>query len=318
MLQDQEKRGVLAIALMAAFADGAKDEAERESVRSVAESLDAAGGEGVSGVLSDVMLRRIDVEDAANLLQNPESRQLAFEVAVQVCDADGLRNEAENSFLDRLKVALSISAAEAGEATAAPDALATAAPDQGLLPPALAAVPQEAETAKLEAMILNYAILCGALELLPQSIAGMAVIPMQIKMVHRIGAAHGMTLGTEQIKDFLGTLGVGLTSQYLETFGRKMLGGFLKRQVGSLGGKLGKGATSVAMSFTTTYALGHVALQYYAGGRRMNTETLRSAFQSALGEARSLQTQYMPAIQQQAAGLDMASVMNMVRGHRTP
>jgi uncharacterized protein (DUF697 family)/tellurite resistance protein len=313
MLQDQEKRGIMAIALMAAFADGSKDDRERESVRSVGESLDATGGAAFSGVLTDVMLKRIDMNGAATLLGSPESRLLAYEVAVQVCDADGLRGDAENQFLDNLKGALAVSPAEANELTIAPDAIATASPDRGTLPAAMAATPTE-PAQNFDSMIRNYAILCGALELLPQSIAGMAVIPMQIKMVHRIGAAHGMSLGTAQIKDFLATLGVGLTSQYLETFGRKLLGGFLKRQVGGWGGTIGKGATSVAMSFVTTYAIGHVAAQYYAGGRRMDTNTLRAAYQSALGEAQSLQSQYMPAMQQQAAGLDMATVMNMVRG----
>ena len=61
----------------------------------------------------------------------------------------------------------------------------------------------------------------------PQSLASMAIIPLQMKMVYRIGKAHGFELDRGHIKDLLATLGVGLTSQYVEQFGRKLLGGLL-------------------------------------------------------------------------------------------
>jgi hypothetical protein len=42
---------------------------------------------------------------------------------------------------------------------------------------------------ELEQSILNYSILNGALELLPQSWASLAIIPAQIKMVSHQGRA---------------------------------------------------------------------------------------------------------------------------------
>jgi len=48
----------------------------------------------------------------------------------------------------------------------------------------LAAEPAYAATmtgAELDTMILNYAILNGALELLPQNLASMAIIPLQMR-----------------------------------------------------------------------------------------------------------------------------------------
>ena len=59
-------------------------------------------------------------------------------------------------------------------------------------------------------MILNYAILNGALELLPESLATMAIIPLQMKMVYRIGKTYGFELDRGHIKDFLATAGVGI------------------------------------------------------------------------------------------------------------
>jgi len=70
----------------------------------------------------------------------------------------------------------------------------------------------------------------------------------------------------------------------------------------------------MAMSFATTYALGQVAKRYYAGGRVMSTEVLRQSFQELLGPARQMQERYLPQMQQQAAGLDAAKVMDLVRG----
>ncbi|MDP1323875.1 hypothetical protein Q6315_28295, partial [Klebsiella pneumoniae] len=46
---------------------------------------------------------------------------------------------------------------------------------------AAAAAPSSALDAELDKSILNYALLNGALELLPQSWASMAIIPMQVK-----------------------------------------------------------------------------------------------------------------------------------------
>jgi hypothetical protein len=45
----------------------------------------------------------------------------------------------------------------------------------------------------------------------------------------------------------------------------------------------------------------------------MNTAVLQSTFQSLLGPAKQMQSQYMPQIQQKAATLDPMQVMNMLR-----
>jgi uncharacterized protein (DUF697 family) len=167
--------------------------------------------------------------------------------------------------------------------------------------------------AELDKMVLHYAILNGALELLPQSMASMAIIPLQMKMVYRVGKAHGYELDRGHIKDLLATMGVGLTGQYLEDIGRKLIGGIFGRIAGGMIGGLARGATGVAFSFATTYALGHVAKRYYAGGRTMNTQMLKQAFDTMLGQARGLQAQYMPQIEQKARTVDVNQIVQMVR-----
>ena len=167
--------------------------------------------------------------------------------------------------------------------------------------------------AELDKSILNYALLNGALELLPQSWASKAIIPIQVKMVYAIGKTNGVDLDQGHIKEFIAAVGVGLTSQYLEQFGRKLLGGLLGKVAGRTIGRMGGAATGMALSFATTYALGQVAKRYYAGRRTMNTEVLQDTFQSLLGPAKQMQAQSLPQIQQKAASLNPMEIMNMLR-----
>jgi len=308
-MNSEQQKSILAIALFAAFADGAKHDREREEIRRIAESL---GGEteapDLARLYQDVLLKRISLDAAAAALTDPGERQLAYEMAVCVCDADGRQSEAEQRFLNDLKALLKLDAGQAAaferDAESIVDLSEAAAPG-----PVVAAQPNISE-AELDKSILNYALMNGALELLPQSWASMAIIPLQIKMVYGIGRAHGVSLDQSHIKEFIAAAGVGLTSQYLEQFGRKLLGGLLGKAFGNIGGA----ATGMAFSFATTYALGQAAKRYYAGGRVMNTTVLKDTFQNLLGPAKQMQTQYLPQIQQQAATLDMGRVMAMVRG----
>ena len=285
-MNPEQQKSILAIALFAAFADGAKHDREREEIRRIAESLGGeAGAPDLARLYQDVLLKRVSLEAVAAALVDPGERQLAYEMAVCVCDADAIVDLSE---------------------VAAPAAVVAA--------PGPAVAQANVDEAELNKSILNYALMNGALELLPQSWASMAIIPLQIKMVYGIGKAHGVSLDQGHIKEFIAAAGVGLTSQYLEQFGRKLLGGLLGKAAGGLLGNVGSAATGMAFSFATTYALGQLAKRYYAGGRVMNTAVLKDTFQNLLGPAKQMQTQYLPQIQQKAGTLDMGSVMAMVRG----
>jgi uncharacterized protein (DUF697 family)/tellurite resistance protein len=314
-----EQKAILTIALFAAFADGIKDEREREEVRRIAAALaEQAGTPDLARLYQDVLLKRVSPESAAKVLVDRDQRQLAYEMALCVCEADGRLADAERRFLDGLKRELELDVAQAEAAEGEVDSVVSAT--ETALPPIRNAAtapqpaqPPQASSADLDKSILNHALLCGALELLPQSWASMAIIPLQIKMVYGIGQAHGVALDQGHIKEFIAAAGVGLTSQYLEQMGRKLLGGLLGKAAGKTFGKLGGAATGIAFSFATTYALGQLARRYYAGGRTMNADLLRETFQSLLGPARQLQTQYLPQIQQKAATLDASQVMALMR-----
>lgn len=232
-------------------------------------------------------------------------------MAVCVCDADGIQSPEESAFIADLGVSLGLDAGARKDYSERAEAIA-AAPAAGVGggPGAATSTMDQAATDK---MILDASILNGALELLPESLSTMAIIPLQMRLVYRIGKAHGYELDQGHIKDFLATAGVGLTSQYLEQAGRKLLGGLLGAIGGGLLRGVGRQAVSSGMSFASTYALGHVAQRYYAGGRTFSTQMLRDAFQQMLGQARGMQARYLPQMQEQARTLNPARIVDLVR-----
>jgi uncharacterized protein (DUF697 family)/tellurite resistance protein len=331
-MTDLERDAILSIALLAAFADGNNEARERDEIRRIADALQGETGVNTAAIYQNVLLKKTTLESATASISSSDAAMLAYEFAVGVCDADGAHSPAEKAFLDRLRdllkldkgatetvatqaaqlaaapVAMAAGAATASASTASAGSNAASSAQQPLEPPLAATMTQ----AELDKMILNYSILNGALELLPQSIASMAIIPLQMKMVYRIGKAHGFELDKGHIKDFLATLGVGLTSQYVEQFGRRLVGGLLGKVAGGIGRSTGSMITGSAFSFATTYALGHVAKRYYAGGRSLSADSLKQAFSGVLGEAKQLQTKYLPDIQQRARTIDVSQIMKEV------
>ncbi len=324
MTDSQERNSaLLTIALFAAFADGNKHEDEREEIRSIAESLAGPDAPDLRALYQDVLLKRVSLGDAVARLDDPGEKHLAYEMAVGVCDADGRMTEDERVFLNELKQHLGIGSGEAAEIeheaeqivelTEAAAPATVPAPATGTAAKAAAPV----DEAALDQSILNYSILNGALELLPQSWASMAIIPLQIRMVYGVGKEYGVELDRGHIKEFLATLGVGMTSQYIEQFGRKLIGGLFRGAAGRGIGRIGRTATGMAFSFASTYALGQVAKRYYAGGRQMSTELLKRTFDEVLGSAKQMQGDYIPQIEQKARSLDMGEVMGLVKGRGT-
>jgi uncharacterized protein (DUF697 family)/tellurite resistance protein len=312
-----ETRAIVSLSLLAAFVDGEKHERERAEIKRIAEGLSQADGMNLPTLYQDVLMKRVSLASVAGELKSTESKQLAYEMAVCVCDADGTQSDAERMFLADVRSSLGLDASAAQFSQQAEEIAAAvpaaAAGTATAVAPVAAAAPSP-DSAELDKSILNASILNGALELLPETLSTMAIIPLQMKLVYRIGKAYGYELDSGHVKDFLATVGVGLTSQYLEQAGRKLLGGLLGRMGGGLLRGLGNQAVSSGMSFASTYALGHVAKRYYAGGRTLSAQMLKETFSGVVQEGKSLQTQYLPAIQEKARTLDAGKVLSLVRG----
>ena len=332
----EEIRATLTLCLLASYADGEKHDREREQIRQVAQGL--AGDEQVNlpGLYQDVLLRRVQLHEVLGRLATTEARQLAYEMAVCVCEADGHTSAREEAFLAQLRQAWGMGSGQAPDGFEAQARDIAEAPMQAPLAepapvPAGAQAPHPAaaealsgtaaqrrpgslSAVEMDRKILQASIMNGAIELLPENLSTLAIIPMQMRLVYQIGQSYGYELDRGHIKDFLAALGVGLTSQYLEQAGRKLLGGLLGRAGKGLLGGLGRQAVSSGMSFAATYALGHVANQYYAGGRALSTDMLKGAYQHVMQDGRQLQARYLPQMQETARQLDMAKILSMVRG----
>ena len=306
-----EQESILTLSLMAAFADGAKNDAERTEVRRIAESLPHDAVQPAA-LYQRVLLKQVTLAQAAAPLSSPELRQLAYEMAVCVCDADGALTDAEKAFLSELRRELKIESGQAAAFERSADALAVEPLADTSLPPV---IPQaSAVDAQVDQMVLNYAILNGALELLPESLATMAIVPLQMKMVYRVGKSYGHELGRGHIKELLAAAGLGLTSQVLEGYARKLLGGLLGKIGGGMAKGMGKQVAGSAMSFATTWALGKLAKQYYAGGRKLSGIEMRQVFGSLTEQARSLHSRYAGDIQQKAGSVNMSQLLPLIRG----
>jgi uncharacterized protein (DUF697 family)/tellurite resistance protein len=305
-MTDAERSAILAIAIHAAFVDGATDR-ERDQIRRVAESMTGDPAAGLSAAYRAVLVENRSVEEAAAVLTAPETRRFAYEMAVAVAESDGARSPAERAFLDRLRVALAVEAGPAAEMERQTQVLMTT-------PLAAASAPAQPDPAALDAKILNYAILNGALELLPESLATMAIIPLQMKLVYEVGLAHGHELDRGHVTELLATVGVGVTGQAIEQVGRKILGGILGSIGGRMLGGLGRQAASSGVAFATTYAIGQVAKEYYASGRTIDAARLKQVFQRMLEEARGLAGNYSGQIAEKARTLDMSKIVSIVKG----
>jgi uncharacterized protein (DUF697 family) len=302
---------LIAVCFHAAFADGENGSGERERIEDLGREL---GVGEVSAVARRILMGRLSLEEAVAPLVGREDRMLAYEMARAVCESDERLTAGEQAFLESLRGMLSLAAEEAAELDAEVDQLLT-------LPVSEGAGEEEGAVSRgadpdLSGMILRYSILNGALELLPQTMATMAILPLQMKMVWRIGKAHGQELDRASIKEFLAAAGIGLGSQMMEGFARKLLRGVGGRLAGKMAGRVAAQATGSAFSFASTYAIGHLACRYHAAGRKLGADEWKRAYPVLVEDAKKRYAGHLPEIRQRAAGLDAASILALVRGSR--
>jgi uncharacterized protein (DUF697 family)/tellurite resistance protein len=316
-----EAEAVFTLCLLAAFADGAKDARERAALIDLVERL-PDGPLDTGAVLNDVLLGGTGPAAAARLLRTEATRRRAFEMALCVAEVDGRLTPAERDFLETLGRELQLPTAWTGPLCDQADQLAVAAQATALAASPGPAPEQSADASGVapcgtadEAgrLALNYAMLNGALELLPQSLATLAVVPLQMKLVYRIGRLHGYELDRGHIRDFLGVAGIGLAAQVVEGYARRLATGWLGGKFGKTARRVADQATGSALTFATTYALGHLAQIYYAGGRQLPVEALRARFRELTGRGRELYQRQLPAIRERAAGIQLPDVLSLLK-----
>ena len=81
----------------------------------------------------------------------------------------------------------------------------------------------------LDTLVRNAAVLAGALELLPQGLATLGILPIQLKLVADIAAVHGHRVDGSHAKELLAAAGIGLGGQAVEGMMRRLLGRIARR-----------------------------------------------------------------------------------------
>lgn len=312
MMTPTDREALASIALLAAFADGQKQEAERAQLKALFESIEA---DASPHVYQRVLLGQTTVEAEAEKLSTPALRTFAYEMAVGVCDADGVASAEEQAFLGGLRSALGLEEAVAAPITAQGESLAHLADLPPVAPVAVAPseTPTSREPAGVDSVILKYAVLCGGLELLPQTLASMAVVPLQAKLVHSVGQQYGYALDKGHVRELLAVMGVGMTSQVMESYARKFFGKAVKKTLGKKMGKVAKKATGPLLAFATTFAIGQVAKRYYASGRTLSNVNLKSIYQENVTKGQQLYSQYSGQVAESARSTNLNNLMSMIR-----
>ena len=301
-LTQTETEAILTLCLMASFSDGEKSDAEREQIGKIATSF--AGSEiDLPALYQRVLMQSPHLQEVAGALTSSGAKKLAYEMAVCVVAADNLKADSEKLFLADLRAALQLDASSASALNAEASTLA-------LMP-----VPGDPPKTDDEAsqMILNYAIAAGALELLPQTLATLAIVPLQTKMVYRIGKQYGVELDKRSVGEFMATVGLGLASQVFEGFARRLARSLGKQVAGKLGGKIGDAVGGITMSFGSTYALGHLARLYYGSGRSLSIATLKSKYTPLLDEGKVLAQKYTTQITEQSQKFQSADIGTLLK-----
>lgn len=291
----QDARIIIALAALAANADGTLDQQERVSIMSAAERLGLSEDDPT---LHGVMNGGGDVAQLAHALSSDEARVAAYDVAAAVCHADGAPNARESAFLAALS-------RELGAVAASPDAAATmgAAAQAASTPPAAGAA------GDLDTFILDQAMMAGAAELLPHRFSALAILPLQLRMVYQIGQRHGQQFDMAQAKDLVAVLGIGVMGHTLEGVVRGVLGSVGRGLLGGLLGAATGAAAGVAVTFATTFALGHAAEQYYAQGRSLSAADLKALFARFQGDANTVFPRVEGRIRQLASGNNLESML---------
>ncbi len=293
---------LIAIAMLAARADGRSDSREQQAVDAVVARI---GDPDVSRLAEQVARGRLRVADLASRLSDDEARRTAYEGALAIVDSDGVANDAEKAFLEELRVALGLSKDAVAEAGRTAEAIAGS--------PVTEVHTGTPPVGPLDEAILQQAILTGALEILPDQLATIAILPLQLRLVYQIGQRHGQPLDINQVKDLAATLGIGAVAQGLESVAMRLVGGIAGGLLGGLGRGAARVATGAVVTFASTYALGHVADEYYRQGRRLSTNDLRALFDRFQQDAKTIYPRVEQQVRDRSSTLNLQSLLQGLR-----
>jgi uncharacterized protein (DUF697 family)/tellurite resistance protein len=316
-LSEQELKALPSICILAAMADGSQSALERMEIKRLATRY-SEGELDLNSSYTQALAGQASLPALASQLHSNDAKQLAYEMAVCICSVDNSLNESEKQFLSNLHRTLGL---DVGQSNQFHEQAANLSAPVAAQPPVLASVgrsgpppvPATTASSEIEQMILQRSILAGALEIMPQNLATMAIIPVQIQLVYAIGKRYGQELSLSSAKEFLATIGVGLTSQVVESYLTGLVRGASKKFAGKFVGNLLTQVTQSAVAFATTYAIGQAANSYYSSGSKLSMDQVKNVFGQMLTQGRTISSQYSSQIMQQASSLKSGDLLSLVK-----
>lgn len=227
-------------------------------------------------LLDALLAETVDLDAELALLDTAE-RQRLYQSAFAIAYADGSASTDEVNLLQRI-------VPNEGERTLLGQVFGEAL--DTLVPGRIVAEADPAQRdLEITEDILKYSILAAVAGAMPVPgvaiISDLAVVAIQAKLVHDIGLYWGHTMDGPQIRAFMTSVAGSTMVRIGVTNLAKFVPGW-----GSVFG--------MATSFATTYAIGRVAQRYFAAGREMEPEELKSLFHAARteGEAKYREEQH--------------------------
>ena len=171
---DQET--IATLALLAALADGTQTPEESAQLAEVFKRL---GMTQLDEQARRASTGKIDLQELAARLSGEDARKMAYDTALAVIHSDGAANPPEMDFINQLRGALGLSLSSVRESDQQATALAGAGTN---LPDVQVNTGNPPSDAVLDDLILKQAMLTGALEILPDRLANVAILPLQLRL----------------------------------------------------------------------------------------------------------------------------------------
>jgi uncharacterized protein (DUF697 family)/tellurite resistance protein len=263
-MQPREAIASLQLLVAVAKADGKIETSEREALEDSLKDLTLPVDYSIDKLLS----QEVVLEAVINEVKSTEAQKAAFKSAYLLAHADGHFAKEEQHLLSMLQQRWNISNEEVTELNNSVNvANATVTSN-------VTTVNASERDVTVQKTIRNYLILTSLAGAIPIPLIGdLMVIPLQMKMMMDLGKIYGFNLDKTTVKAMLGSLGVGTGARIAVSSLAKFVPGW-----GSV-----VGATA---AFSTTYALGNVATQYFESGGNLSIDSFKKAFQEKKEEGK--------------------------------
>lgn len=306
----EDRAGLLKLAFVAACVDPPSDTQDQAQLRRVAEMLTPFAEENLAVTLRDILLQRLPLEEVTPGLARPELNLPAYEIAVCICNADSAHTDREHAFLEQLRMALALDVRTARSFERQADAIigVPLQPDPARMPPSTR---HPVDRTALDRIILDHAVLNAAFATRAQPLALLATVPLQMKMVYRIGKAYGHEPDRDQIKHVMSVLGIEPVSQYVEACGRLILAGVFDRPSSVRETQHIQEAS--ANQFAVTSALGEIAKRLYGEGKPHADESHHDAYRQAYAATRITFLRYAALVESKARQTEVNELLDMVK-----